>query len=701
LSPVRPFTLALIGNPNAGKTSVFNRLTGLNQQVGNFPGVTVEKKSGRALLPNGETVLVSDLPGAYSLHPTSDDERTVLSTLLSKDPAVRPDAVLYVADITHLERHLLLCTQVLDLGYPLILGLSMSDVADSEGLRLDDEKLGAQLGVPVVRLNGRTGDGCDRVKALLAERNFRPAPAPFVRADELAPEPIRKAGERLQETNPYRALLWLHHLEVLGRQTGQGVGDLSDLTDPARFHSLPLQVEETMRRYDRLVPLVASVLRPSQGSEASDSRGISAKIDRVLTHKWWGTLFFLGILLLLFQAIFDWATYPMDWIENGISQLSVFFKKNLPAGWPTDLLTDGVLAGLSGVLVFVPQIAILFVLIALLEEVGYMARAVYLSDSLMRRFGLNGRSMVSLFSGMACAVPAIMAARSIGNSRERLITILVTPFVSCSARIPVYVLLVSFVLPEKSSIGPFNAQGLAMWGLYLLGVATALLAAGILKKILKTRDSGFLALELPAYKMPDWRNVAITVRNKVKVFVWEAGRIILALSVVLWFLSAFGPPGAFQRSEEELKAEWAARPDPVDSTEYEAALLGRRLQHSYLGYLGHAIEPVIRPLGFDWKIGIALISSFAAREVFVGTMATIYSVQSVDDEDPQTLRERMRDEITPRSALSLLLFYVFAMQCMSTLAVVRRETRSWKWPLIQLVAMTGTAYAAALVAQWV
>jgi ferrous iron transport protein B len=387
----------------------------------------------------------------------------------------------------------------------------------------------------------------------------------------------------------------------------------------------------------------------------------------------------------------------MDQIESGIEQLALFFKQVLPAGPLTDLLTDGILAGFSGVLVFVPQIAILFALITVLEEVGYMARAVFLSDSLMRRFGLNGRSMVSLFSGMACAVPAIMATRTIGNWRERLITILVTPFVSCSARIPVYVLLVAFVVPAGSKFGPFNAQGLAMLGLYLLGAVTALLAAGILKHLLRTRESSFLALELPPYKMPDWRNVAITVWSKVYVFVWDAGKIILALSVVLWFLSSYGPPGAFEQAESEVSAAFSATGQPVDSTEYAAELSGKKLEYSYIGYLGHAIAPAIAPLGFDWKIGIALISSFAAREVFVGTMATIYSVEEVDEEHPDSLRERMRKEIPPKTALSLLLFYVFAMQCMSTLAVVKRETQSWKWPLMQLLGMTGMAYLVAYV----
>jgi len=452
-----------------------------------------------------------------------------------------------------------------------------------------------------------------------------------------------------------------------------------------------------MRRYDRFTPIVRNNLR------APDTKtdGLTANLDRVLTNRFVGPIIFLSVMLLVFWSIFKWAETPMGWIESGIGALSETLKTALPAGWLTDLLTDGILAGLAGIIVFVPQIAILFLLISILEEVGYMARAAFLFDRLMQFFGLNGRSVVALISSGACAIPAIMSTRTIGNWKERLITIMVTPFISCSARLPVYIVLVGFVVADPES------QALAFMGLYLLGIVGALVAALVFKLVLKTGESSFLLLELPPYRLPVLRNVGFTVWEKVKTFLLEAGKVILLLSIILWALASYSFPGKMGAAEAQARTE--AISIAADSLTTEDLIAERQLEASFAGQLGKAIEPAFRPLGFDWKMSLGILSSFAAREVFVGTMSIIYGLKSKSDADAEAedypyLRERLQAETrngemvyNRATAASLLIFYVFAMMCMSTLAVVKRETKSWKWPIIQFVFMTGTAYVASLV----
>ncbi len=699
----KTFTIALLGNPNCGKSSLFNQLTGLRQKVGNFPGVTVDKKVGKLSLGTGQEVSIIDFPGTYSLYPTSIDERIVVQSLSNPNDENYPDAVVYVADVTKLEKHLLLLTQLRDLGLPLVLALNMADVAEQQGLEVSTELLSKRLGVPVVMLSGRTGAGVDDLKLLLEEIIARPgsysASSPFFNMSGQEKALADAAKTIVPGANTYQGLLIAHHYEWLPFLSEAQRALLKDTSEEHGFVSLSSQVGETMQRFDRFTPVVRSALQ----SRDSDEKGITERLDIVLTHRFFGPLIFFGLMLLVFQAIFAWAGTPMEWIETFFTFVGDQVREILPAGWFTDLLTDGIIAGLGGVLVFIPQITILFLLIAILEEVGYMARAAFMFDQVMQSFGLNGRSIVALVSGGACAIPAIMSTRTIGNWKERLITILVTPFISCSARIPVYTVLVGFVVPPKTVLGIFNMQGLAFMGLYLLGIVSALGAAYIFKLILKTREQSFLMLELPEYRVPVARNVGLTVWEKVQSFVVEAGKIILGVSIILWFLASYGPPGEMAAAETEALS--AAEQLQLDETETDNLVASRKIEASFAGHIGKAVEPVIRPLGYDWKIGIALITSFAAREVFVGTMATIYSIGSADDEF--TVRERMAQERNPltgepvynlATALSLLLFYVFAMQCMSTVAVVKRETKSWKWPAIQFAFMTGLAYLSALLA---
>jgi ferrous iron transport protein B len=464
------------------------------------------------------------------------------------------------------------------------------------------------------------------------------------------------------------------------------------------FNGLRLQIVETMRRFELFTPVLQKAVQ-----KKAEKTTLSDRLDGVLTHKIWAPVIFFGIMFLVFQAVFAWASYPMDWIEMGFGAAAETLRSILPAGWFTDLLTEGVISGLGGIVVFVPQIAILFLLVTLLEEVGYMSRAVFIFDKLMQQFGLNGRSVVALVSGGACAIPAIMSTRTIGNWRERLITILVTPLISCSARIPVYTVLIGFVVPEGRLIGVFNLQGLAFMGLYLMGIAAALGSAWVFKKILKSSEPSWLMMQLPPYRLPVWRNVGITIWEKTSAFVLEAGKVILVASIILWALASYGPSAKMEAAKVE--ATQIAQQKNLDETATNNLVASYEIEASFAGHLGKFIEPVIQPLGFDWKIGIALITSFAAREVFVATMATIYSIGSTDDE--ATIHDRLAlaqnpvtgaKVYTAATAGSLLVFYVFALQCMSTLAVVRRETGGWKWPLIQFSFMGVLAYLGSWIA---
>lgn len=705
---IRTLNIALIGNPNSGKSSVFNKLTGLQQKIGNFPGVTVDKKTGRLPLPDQREATLIDFPGTYSFYPTSKDERIVVQTFANPEDPNYPDAVVYIADVSKLEKHLLLFSQVRDLGIPLVLALNMADIAEREGLKLNTEQLGKDLGVPVVCISGRTGKGIEDLKTALsrlADENFsvERGKKPFHPLSDTERSIAGALRTFLSLRNDYQAVLIAHHYKWLSFLNEGQRERIAEVIREHDFQDLRAQVDETMDRFNHFTPLVRRNIRKR---EAGPESSLTERLDSLLTHRISGPIIFFLLMLLVFQAIFAWATYPMDLIEGMFALAGNTVREVLAPGWVTDLLTDGVLAGLGGILVFIPQIAILFFLISLLEEVGYMARAAFLFDRLMQRFGLNGRSIVALISGGACAIPAIMSTRTIANWKERLITIMVTPLISCSARIPVYTVLIGFVVPPVTVWGVFNMQGLAFMGLYLLGIAAALGSAFVFKLILKTEESSYLMLELPEYRPPVMRNVWLTVWEKVKTFIIEAGKIIMIISVVLWVLAYFGPPQDMKTARAAALETAAER--NLDEQATADLIAAKQIEASFAGHLGRAIEPAIQPLGFDWKIGIALITSFAAREVFVGTMATIYSIGSAEDEF--SVRDRMASERNPvtgepvynlATSLSLLIFYVLAMQCMSTLAVVKRETKSWKWPIIQFTFMSAMAYLGSLlVYQW-
>ncbi len=691
------FKLGLIGNPNCGKSSLFNQLTGINQKIGNFPGVTVEKKTGKFALTNGTNISVVDFPGTYSIYPNSTEEKIVVQSLINPKDAFHPDAIVYVADSTHLEHQLLLLTQLIDLHFPIVLALNMSDIAAKESIEIDVAALHKKLGIPIVSISSKTGQGLAELKSALVNlvQNKVKEKPNFYTFNPIEKEVANQVLADFKTKNAYQGLLWAHHSDWLTFLDFNQKEDLKKIQEQHQFNALPLQVEETMARFNHFESLVAKHVKKQQATKSN----LTEKIDRILTHRFFGIFIFMAVMALVFQAIFAWASYPMDWIEGIMGYLSQGVANVVPEGWFQSLLIDGVLAGLGGVVIFIPQIAILFFLIGLLEEVGYMARAAFIWDRFMQFFGLNGRSIVALISGGACAIPAMMSARTISNQKEKLITILVTPFISCSARIPVYVVLIGFVVPA-STWGIFNLQGLAFLGLYVLGILGALLLALGLKWTLKNSEPSFLALELPTYRAPVMRNVWLSTYEKVKSFILEAGKIILIISILLWFTASYGPSKAMEKAV--ATAEMQAIENQLSEEDKSNLISSKKLEASYAGHFGKMIEPVIKPLGYDWKIGIALITSFGAREVFVGTMATIYQIGS--EEDELRIRDRMaleKDPITGKpiytlaTALSLLIFYVFAMQCMSTLAVMKKETNGWKWPIIMFILMTGIAYISA------
>jgi len=688
--------ISLGGTPNSGKTSVFNRLTGLNQHVGNYPGVTVDKKTGIIKDKQGQSVEILDLPGTYSLYPVSDDERVVIDVLLNEEGKLFPDKVVYVVNTAHMERSLLMLTQISDLGIPVICCLNMLDVSNKVGVKVDAEKLSEQLGLPVVKINARSGEGVAELKELIF--NYEGTrDSQFINEFTHTPFAEEIKDELLLRTN-YSGHLHAYHLENL-KHLSEGQRYLVERSlGDQHFDRVKAEIDDKKQRIDLIDTITAKTVK----KQFIPADSPTARIDNLLTHKIWGTLIFGFILFVLFQAIFTLATIPMDWIDESFSKLTSWVRNMLPTTWWADLLTDGILAGIGGIVIFVPQIALLFGMVAILEESGYMPRAVYLSDNLMKKTGMNGRSLVALISGVACAVPAIMSTRTIGNWKERLTTIFVTPFISCSARLPIFIVLTAFAVPDTYYAGFIGLQGLVMMLLYFLGVAGAIVSAWIMKKILKTKNSSFLMMELPAYQWPQWKNIGITMYEKSKVFVINAGQVILIISIVLWVLVSFGPSN--QMDQARLQTTEKLADTDLSEQEIENRAAAKQLEYSYAGYIGKTIEPVIQPLGFDWKMGIALITSFAAREVFVSTMATIYSAGSEDDE--QTIIERLRQQkdpetgeavYTPARSFSLMIFYVFAMQCMSTLAVVRRETKSWKIPIYQFFYMTGLAYLASFV----
>lgn len=692
----KQINVALIGNPNTGKTSVFNQLTGLNQQVGNYPGITVEKKEGICKLPRGLKAHILDLPGTYSLNASSLDENVVIELLLNKNDKDFPDVAVVVSDVENLKRNLLLFTQIKDLEIPTILVINMADRMKRKGISLDIDILEEQLKTKVALVSARKRTGIDELKELIL--NYRKiSTEPCLNASIMDPEYFTRLRKAFPNQPLYK--LWL----VITQDVNFGNVNRHSLNSNTDFHTKSagdlkrLQQKETILRYQFINGLLKSAMKV----DLSTATDIRIKLDRILTHKVWGYVIFFLILLLIFQAIYDWSSYPMDFIDATFASLSEWTKSILPPGAFTSLISEGIIPGLGGIVIFIPQIAFLFLFISVLEESGYMSRVVFLMDRIMRRFGLSGKSVVPLVSGTACAIPAVMATRNIENWKERLITILVVPFTTCSARLPVYLIIIALVIPDRSYFG-LNLQGLSLMLLYILGFATAIGSAWILNKILKIKSRSYFVIEMPNYKLPMLKNVGINVVEKTKSFVVGAGKIILAISIILWVLASYGPGDRFDNAEEIIVAETDT--EQVSEQELEEMVASYKLRNSYIGIAGRAIEPVFTPLGYDWKIGIAIISSFAAREVFVGTLATIYSVGS---DEVETIQKRMASEYNPvlggplftfASGISLLLFYAFAMQCMSTLAIVKRETNTWKWPILQLVVMSLFAYLVALLA---
>ena len=636
--------LILVGNPNSGKSTLFNSLTGLNQRIGNFPGVTVEKKIGSVKINYQIDAEVIDLPGTYSLSPRSEDERVTFEYLSDNTRTDLPELIVVVADASNLKRNLLLATQLIDSEQPTILVLNMMDVVERNKQNIDIEKLQKRLGIPVVPMNARLGKGTKELKATIAAYQYQQA-------------------EKFIEDHESKDAL-----------------------------------QNTIYRFEKIKGIIAETLTKEGESRTAT---ITRKIDNVFTHPVWGFAIFLFILFLIFQAIFSWSSYPMEWIENGFLVLGNFIAETLPSGVLNDLLVDGVLAGLGGIVIFIPQIAMLFMFIAILEDTGYLSRVSFLTDALLKRFGLNGRSIIPLLGGAACAVPAIMSARIIANKKERLLTIFVTPLISCSARIPVYTLLIALVIPADKQFLSFNLQGIVMMGLYLLGFAAALVTAAVMKYVVKSKERSHFVMELPIYRTPRWTNIGMTILNKTKLFLFEAGKIIIAVSIVLWVLSSYGP--GEKMADIDAKYETVLADSNADLTVINEQIATEKLEVSYAGHIGKFIEPAIRPLGFDWKIGIAIITSFAAREVFVGTMATLYTVG--DDENTEGIKAKMQRATfsdtgekvyTRATGYSLLIFYAFALQCMATVAIVVKETGGWKWPIIQLVYMGALAYFSSL-----
>ena len=726
--------VALIGNPNTGKTSVFNQLTGLKQKVGNYPGITVEKKQGVCKLPNGTKANILDLPGTYSLNTTSLDESVVVELLLNKNNKDYPDVAVVISDVENLKRNLLLFTQIKDLKIPSILVINMSDRMSRKGISLDVSALEQKLDTKIALVSTRKGQGIDQIKSLIADyQNL--SNTGNLDTSRIAPEYFNQLQKAFPEEDLYK--LWLvitQDVNFLSIEKKR-IQDATSFSTKSENELKKLQHRETVLRYQ----FINSALKETYKVDTNAATGFRATLDKILTHKVFGYVIFFGILLLIFQAIFDWSSYPQDFIDEQFVAAAEWMKSTLPAGVFTDLLAEGILVGIGGIVIFVPQIAFLFLFISLLEESGYMSRVVFLMDRLMRPFGLSGKSVVPLISGTACAIPAVMATRTIESWKERLITILVTPFTTCSARLPVYLILIALVIPDGSFLG-ISYQALTLMLLYLLGFGMAILSASVLNKILKIKSRSLFMIEMPTYRLPLFKNVAYTVLEKTKSFVFGAGKIILAISIILWFLGSNGISDQFKNAEEivaqriendglspysqnyiqnnidaylasDVVNDQDANGESITQLRLELAerakaqeIASYKLEHSFIGYAGKAIEPIVKPLGYDWKIGIAVLTSFAAREVFVGTLATIYSVGSDEEE---TIKNRMAAELdeTGRkplfnlaSGISLMLFYAFAMQCMSTLAIVKRETNSWKWPMLQLGFMSVFAYLVALTA---
>lgn len=668
------FNLLLLGNPNTGKSSLFNKLTGLNQKVGNFPGVTVEKKEGTINFKNNYFANVIDLPGTYSVNSFSAEEEVVSNILLEKNK-ISPDAALVVSDIENLKHNLLLFTQVKDLGIPLYLVINMCDVMDKRGITIDISSLEEELKTKIFLISTRKSIGIDD---LLNEipNILDSDTSTIVDNNYMDFETIQKINNVNNSSSFYKR--WLSQINK--------ISNLDDLKK--------IKHKEAVHRYR----FINNKLNKTLNIDRKKAYDLRSKLDNIFLHPFWGTIIFMSILALIFQTIFTWSSYPMDFIDEMFSNLSNYTKAVLPEGVFTNLLAEGIITGIGGVIIFVPQIALLFMFISILEETGYMSRVVFLFDKRLKKYGLSGKSIIPLISGVACAIPAVMSTRNIEDWKQRLTTILIVPFMTCSARLPVYLILISIVIPDNYFF-IFNYQGLTLLGLYLLAVLMALISAFVFSKIIKSNFKNYVVIEMPNYKIPVLKNILFTVYSKTKSFVFEAGKIILSISILLWILASNGPGDDFKYAEQIILEKYDNK---KNITELDYEIQSYRLENSYIGTAGKILEPILNPLGYDWKIGIAIITSFAAREVFVGTLATIFSVGS---ENVETIKEKMSYQRKQNGQLlfnlptgvSLMVFYAIALQCMSTIAIVKKETNSWKWPAIQFTFMTIIAYISALI----
>ena len=665
--------ILLVGNPNVGKSTIFNLLCNKNQKTGNYAGVTVASHQG-TYIHQGEEVEIVDLPGSYSIYPTSEDEAIFTKYLIEEQE--KYSGVIYIADALNLKRSLLLFQQIKDLGIPVLVVLNQMDLAEKRGLLIDSKKLETLIGNRILKTNAKANIGIEEIRNAIRNNEFSVSDKAFFDIPSENLGLVFKISRQINETNFYKVWTLIAADTYLGKL--ESVKTQLNQEDRKCMVPKRLQVQETIRRYQQIDGYMSQIIsKKPQFKEL-----LTEKLDKVLVHPILGYLVFALILLMIFQSVFFIAEYPMNWIDGSFAWLSQFTKTHLPEGPINSLLSDGIIPGIGGIVIFAPQIGILLYFLYLLEDSGYMARVIFLMDRFLRPFGLNGKSIVPLVSGTACAIPAIMSTRNIENVKERLITILITPFMTCSARLPVYSIIIALIFSDETIWG-IQYKALALFAMYFLGFVTALISAFILKYFIKNKGKTFLVMDLPAYKMPLWTYDFKLVLGKVWEFITGAGKIILAVSVILWVLSYFGPKDEKQLFQVQSEV---------------------KLENSYLAKIGRQMEPAIAPLGYDWKMGVGILSSFAAREVFVGTMSTLYSLD--DEAEEQTVIEKMKADVKPNgekvfnfaTGISILIFYAFAMQCISTIAVVYRETKSWKWTAIQLVFMSGLAYFVSMIA---